>query len=296
MDNETKNSFFKTHRKIIITVSIVVVVVIGLLFAALSIFNSIKADNIKNQLNGMVFEYYSEDKAYNKGGYYTWEFESFNFNKESYTVTNWSVNQGRLNVTDRLDQVVKTEDKYDTEIDISLFGKATINGYMEVIIVDGKITGLKSSSGEFYTPKKTSDLEKTLSEKGVHEKLDSITGDTIFSWCGDYDLKIIGSWDYDNTTDTTTAQHVSPDSPYITFLTFNKDGTGKATISYNDILDVTTNFKIVDTSWEYDHEDDGVLFYNIYAKDDINEKWQVAFYGDVLMAEKNRNIIFFKKH
>lgn len=233
-------NFIRQYRKKILIIGCAVIAAVALLIGVLTILNSIKAKNIAEQLNGMCFEFYEEDESFNVGGYYYWSYGCVSFDDDEYTDITWEVNTGRLNLTDKLDQVVCSDIKGDISVKVSLFGKVTVNNLKTLIIEDGEITGFYYLSDLYKRVEKLS-LDDVLIEKGVKEVYDSITDSTIYTWSSGAEVSLLTVNELVKTfKETFTVSDLKQQSDRVMFDV----STGETILGFADDSGMVTNFQV----------------------------------------------------
>ncbi|MBE6770461.1 MAG: hypothetical protein E7548_06915 [Ruminococcaceae bacterium] len=103
------------------------------------------------------------------------------------------------------------------------------------------------------------------------------------------DSELIGNWNYNYAYDLNTASPTTPTKPYVSFYKFNSNGTGSLTVMYEGYFDV------IDTTWEFDYEEDDIYYYAVYLRGDKSEKIDVAYVDGVIAMQKGSALMYFKK-
>lgn len=100
---------------------------------------------------------------------------------------------------------------------------------------------------------------------------------------------IIGGWDYNYAYDINTELPTTPAKPYVSFYKFNEDGTGTITVMQS------ATFEMIETTWEFDCEQDEIDYYSVYLNGDKNEELGIAFVDGVVAMGKDSALIYYKK-
>ena len=146
-------NYVKQYKKMILVIGCAVIAAIALLIGVISIANSIKAEKIEKQLQGMVFKHYSEynvDSGENSvTNWYLWVIDIDK--DDSYISEDWSCYPAESE-----DKRFK-HSKYEYELDISfsLFGKPQLGRYEIVYDENGEYSWCR----DFETIKKTFEWE-----------------------------------------------------------------------------------------------------------------------------------------
>ena len=177
-NKKKKLNFLKVHWKKIIIIGIAITAIIGIIIGIISLLNSIKADKIQKQIDGMIFEYYEEGSSYPVDtwtDFYYWEAERYIFDEETFTSTTWHV------INNQPNEILYDENENDTNIKITLSGKILLNNYTEIIIENDKITGLNTGT-KFIPVVEKSNIDNILEEKNVYEEFDTISEIYRYKW------------------------------------------------------------------------------------------------------------------
>lgn len=152
-DGAPKASFLKTHAKKLAIICGAIITFILLIVGIVLIANTIKVNEIKQKLNGMVFEY-----SYEYENIDTWAVSTMSFKEDGKYVDDYAHYSPA--------GLERYSSDYTAEVEVSLFGKATVDNYDIEFNDEGEIVALIHSNSR-YEVVESSTIDQKIKETAV---------------------------------------------------------------------------------------------------------------------------------